>query len=70
MEVQPAGEVTGLLRAWNAGDEQALQKLTDLVYQDLHRAAHCYMRGERIPHTLQKPPSSMRFIFGWSASSK
>jgi RNA polymerase sigma factor (TIGR02999 family) len=53
MEVQPAGEVTGLLRAWNAGNEQALQKLTDLVYQDLHRAAHCYMRGERTPHTLQ-----------------
>ena len=53
MEVQSSGEVTGLLLAWNAGDEAALQKLTGLVYQDLHRAAHCYMRGERAPHTLQ-----------------
>ncbi len=53
MEVQPTSEVTGLLQAWSGGDEQALQKLTDLVYQDLHRAAHGYMRGERTPHTLQ-----------------
>jgi RNA polymerase sigma factor (TIGR02999 family) len=53
MDVQPASEVTGLLKAWNAGDEQALQKLTDMVYQDLHRAAHRYMRGERASHTLQ-----------------
>ncbi len=52
MEVQPS-EVTGLLQAWNAGDELALQKLSDLVYQDLHRAAHRYMRGERTAHTLQ-----------------
>jgi RNA polymerase sigma factor (TIGR02999 family) len=53
MERQPPGEVTGLLRAWNGGDEAALQRLTELVYQDLHRAAHGYMRGERAPHTLQ-----------------
>jgi RNA polymerase sigma factor (TIGR02999 family) len=53
MEVQPPGEVTGLLRAWNAGDEEALKKLTALVYQDLHRTAHRYMRGERAPHPLQ-----------------
>ncbi len=53
MEVQPTSEVTGLLQAWSGGDERALQKLTDLVYQDLHRAAHRYMRGERTPHTLQ-----------------
>jgi RNA polymerase sigma factor (TIGR02999 family) len=53
MEGQPPGEITGLLRAWNGGDEVALQRLTDLVYQDLHRAAHRYMRGERAPHTLQ-----------------
>jgi RNA polymerase sigma factor (TIGR02999 family) len=53
MKRQPPGEVTGLLRAWNGGDEAALQRLTELVYQDLHRAAHGYMRGERAPHTLQ-----------------
>jgi RNA polymerase sigma factor (TIGR02999 family) len=53
MEASPAGEVTALLKAWNAGDEQALQKLAELVYQDLHRAAHWYMKGERSSHTLQ-----------------
>src|SRR5207245_11512292 len=46
-------EVTGLLRAWSAGDEEALQKLMPLVYQELHRAARHYMAGERSGHTLQ-----------------
>ena len=46
-------EVTGLLRAWSAGDEEALRKLMPLVYQELHRAARRYMAGERSGHTLQ-----------------
>src|SRR5450631_3788510 len=46
-------EVTVLLQAWSAGDEAALQKLTPLVYQELHRAARRYMAGERSGHTLQ-----------------
>ncbi len=46
-------EVTGLLRAWSAGDEEALRKLMPLVYQELHRAARRYMAGERSVHTLQ-----------------
>ena len=46
-------EVTGLLQAWSAGDEEALQKLTPLVFQELHRAARHYMAGERTGHTLQ-----------------
>jgi RNA polymerase sigma factor (TIGR02999 family) len=50
---QPAVEVTNLLHAWNGGDQQALQKLIDIVYDDLHRAAHRYMLGERPSHTLQ-----------------
>jgi RNA polymerase sigma-70 factor (ECF subfamily) len=45
--------VTRLLQAWSAGDEGALQQLTPLVYQELHRAAHCYMARERSGHTLQ-----------------
>lgn len=53
METTPAGEVTALLQAWNAGDGAALQKLAELVYQDLHRAAHWCMTGERSSHTLQ-----------------
>ena len=46
-------ELTGLLRAWRAGDEKALEKLTPLVYSELHRVAANYMAGERSQHTLQ-----------------
>jgi RNA polymerase sigma-70 factor, ECF subfamily len=46
-------EVTMLLRAWSEGEEEALTKLTPLVYQELHRAARRYMVGERSGHTLQ-----------------
>ena len=46
-------EVTGLLQAWSAGNEDALGKLVPLVYRQLHRAARRYMAGERSGHTLQ-----------------
>jgi RNA polymerase sigma-70 factor, ECF subfamily len=46
-------EFTGLLQAWSAGDEKALEKLTPLVYAELHRVASFYMAGERSQHTLQ-----------------
>lgn len=46
-------EITQLLRAWSAGDSQALEKLTPLVYEELHRAAQRYMARERPDHTLQ-----------------
>jgi RNA polymerase sigma-70 factor (ECF subfamily) len=46
-------EVTSLLQAWSAGDEQALQELLPLVYRELHRAARRSMAGERTGHTLQ-----------------
>jgi RNA polymerase sigma factor (TIGR02999 family) len=53
MEAPQSHEVTALLQAWSAGDEQALEKLTPLVYRELHRAARRYMVGERSGHTLQ-----------------
>ena len=53
MDVPPSEEVTGLLKAWSSGDEEALQKLTPMVYRELHRAARYYMVGERSGHTLQ-----------------
>lgn len=46
-------EITQLLRAWSAGDPQALEKLTPLVYGELHRAAQRYIARERPNHTLQ-----------------
>jgi RNA polymerase sigma factor (TIGR02999 family) len=46
-------EITKLLVAWSQGDEAALEKLTPLVYQELHRLAHRYLGRERAGHTLQ-----------------
>jgi RNA polymerase sigma-70 factor (ECF subfamily) len=46
-------EVTQLLREWSEGDEQALERLTPLLYKELHRIAHQYMRRERANPTLQ-----------------
>jgi len=45
--------VTGLLHEWRQGDHEALAKLTALVYDELRRIAHRYMRQERGAHTLQ-----------------
>lgn len=46
-------EVTGLLQAWSSGDQGALEKLTPLVYAQLHRTAERYMAAERSDHILQ-----------------
>lgn len=46
-------DVTQLLKAWTTGDEQALEKLTPLVYEQLHRVARHYMAGQRSGHILQ-----------------
>ncbi len=46
-------ELSTLLRAWNSGDESALDKLMPLVYDELHRLAHWHMARERAGHTLQ-----------------
>jgi len=53
MTPSPSAEVTRLLRAWGQVDDQALEKLTPMVYQELRRLARHYMRGERDGHTLQ-----------------
>jgi len=53
MALPSTHEVTQLLKAWTAGDKQALDRLTPLVYQQLHRVAQRCMAGERSGHTLQ-----------------
>jgi RNA polymerase sigma factor (TIGR02999 family) len=45
--------VTVLLRKWSEGDENALEQLTPLVYDELHRLAHQHMRRESAGHVLQ-----------------
>ena len=54
----PAGpnrprDVTGLLVAWSEGEDEALQALLPLVYDELRRLASVALRGERSGHTLQ-----------------
>jgi RNA polymerase sigma factor (TIGR02999 family) len=46
-------DTTELLLAWNAGDQEALNKLMPLVYDELRRLAGAYLRQERADHTLQ-----------------
>jgi RNA polymerase sigma-70 factor (ECF subfamily) len=47
------GQITQLLKAWTTGDEEALAKLTPLIYGELHRSARRYMAHERAGHLLQ-----------------
>jgi RNA polymerase sigma factor (TIGR02999 family) len=48
-----SGEVTRLLRDWSDGRREALDKLLPLVYDELRRLAHHYLKSERQDHTLQ-----------------
>jgi RNA polymerase sigma factor (TIGR02999 family) len=47
------GDLTGLLRAWSSGDEDAFAQLVPLVYDELHRMALRYLTGERSTVSLQ-----------------
>ena len=53
MMSDPPTHITELLLAWNAGDDQALDRLMPLVHDELHRLAHRYIAGERPGHPLQ-----------------
>ena len=46
-------DINRLLRAWSDGDQLALGELTPIVYAELRRLAHRYMRRERDSHSLQ-----------------
>lgn len=46
-------EITELLKAWNNGDEKALDKLMPLVVKELKKIARKYMSAERPGNILQ-----------------
>jgi RNA polymerase sigma factor (TIGR02999 family) len=50
---QNSHELTEILQKWSEGDAAALEKLTPVVYAELHRIAKRYMGREREGHTLQ-----------------
>jgi len=52
-ELSPAEGVTELLVRWKSGDQEALEGLVPLVYQELRRIARYHLRRERPDHTLQ-----------------
>ena len=45
--------VTRLLLDWSGGNQQALQELLPLIYDELRRLAHNFLYTERPGHTLQ-----------------
>lgn len=53
MKNQTSENVTALLQRWRDGDQEAYQQLYPLVYDELKRQAHHYLRRERNGHTLQ-----------------
>jgi RNA polymerase sigma-70 factor, ECF subfamily len=53
MTKSSAEDVPQLLAAWSEGDQEALNQLLPLVYDELHKMAHRYLRRERADHTLQ-----------------
>lgn len=46
-------EITRLLSTWREGDLEALEEVSDLVYNELKRLARGHMASERPGHTLQ-----------------
>jgi RNA polymerase sigma-70 factor (ECF subfamily) len=50
---QRSHQVTKLLKDWSDGDQSVPDQLIPVVYEELHRLAHRYMRREKPGHTLQ-----------------
>jgi RNA polymerase sigma factor (TIGR02999 family) len=46
-------DITQMLSEISAGDKEAPDRLLPLVYDELRRLAHAYMKNERADHTLQ-----------------
>jgi len=53
MQSSPPNEITHLLLRWSRGDRAALDQLMPVVYEELRKLAHGYLRRERPDHTLQ-----------------
>lgn len=53
MPVPMQDPITELLHAWQNGDKDALNRLTPLIYDELHKIASRALRRERGDHTLQ-----------------
>lgn len=52
LDEEEKGEITRLLRSWEAGGAVE-NRLLDLVYDELHQQAERYLSRERVDHTLE-----------------
>jgi RNA polymerase sigma-70 factor (ECF subfamily) len=46
-------QVSQLLQQWVKGDQEALDGVAPVIYQELRRLAHYHLKSERAGHTLQ-----------------
>lgn len=53
MENRNDADITVLLKSWSEGNDQALDELVPVVYDELRRMARRYMSGQNVAHTLQ-----------------
>ena len=53
MSADSSHPVSELLVRWKHGEQEALQALLPLVYDELRRLAHHHLQAERAGHTLQ-----------------
>ncbi len=49
---QEPGEITRYLQGWQSGDNEALENLIELVYDELRRLSRHYLRNEKKGHTM------------------
>ncbi|MBL8150099.1 MAG: RNA polymerase subunit sigma-70, partial [Blastocatellia bacterium] len=46
-------DITALLEAWNNGDQAAQEKLIPIVYEELRKIAHSYVKRDHQDNLLQ-----------------
>ena len=53
MNPAPSSEITELLHAWSAGDQDAYDRIIETVYPELRKIAQRCLGGEHSGHTIQ-----------------
>ena len=48
-----SSQVSELLQQWVKGDQEVLDAVAPVIYQELRRLAHYHLKSERAGHTLQ-----------------